>query len=222
MKIGISEVLTAFNGDDVVGTKVLSGIGEFMHLLAAAINKDGGKAFESTEEKYRGMGFITMPSDAFHLVRCGAVSRAELSKTDKHIKCYRGVDEVFAHPRAVAPIKSLRVLVCLIDKYLKDPEVGEPEAETLTSEDVNATHVIVAIHAGPASFSSTRLVRNIAGGNQDYTLRTKLSITGDLEHGPGDVEHDVFLAHSMVGDAKETVEFERRWCVVADPTNYDN
>ena len=165
--LGISEVLTAFNESDVVGTKVV-GIGSFIHLLEEAIIVDGGKTFENENPAYAGSGFLNLPSDAFSAVRCGVALREGLTSSEKHIKEHRGDDEVFALPRCAAPIEKLSSLVYTIDKYFRDPEVKGRPAECAALLEAKATHVVVAVHAGPGSFSSHRLVENIAGGNLDF------------------------------------------------------
>lgn len=215
--IGISETLTAFNGDDVVGTKI-NGVGSFLHILAQVIKEDGGKSFENENPKYAGSGFLTLPSDSFPLVRCGVALQEGLTAQDKHIKEYRGSDQLFALPSKAAPIESVKVLVYLIDKYLNDPDVKDNHSECQALIDEKVTHVIVAVHAGPASFSSHRLIRNIAGGNQDFVPFTKLDAAGDLVYGPGGggLENDAFLLHTIITEAKATVEFEKKWIVVAD------
>ena len=79
------------------------------------------------------------------------------------------------------------------------------------------THVIVAIHAGPGSFTSTRLVRNIAGANADFLPRSKPgSALGELLHQEGDLVSDAFLLHKIIVEAQATVEFEDKMIVVAD------
>lgn len=225
MEIGLADdkTLTAFNGDDVVGTKVIDGVGSFLFMLAQAIRMDGDVVLAHQNPNYAGSGFFDMPTDAYQHVRCGVAMQEGLSPRDKHIKRYRGEDGVFALPSKAAPVDSLRVLVYEIDKYLSDPQVRENSShcESLLAEDT--THVIVAVHAGPGSLSSHRLARNIAGDNQNFIPKSRIGISSEeLLHGAEDLRHDAFLLHAIIAEANATVEYEKKYIVVADPTNYDN
>lgn len=198
--LGISDILTAFDEFGTVGTKVISGAGEFQQLLRAEIKK-----LENEEgHDLKTPKFFGMPTDAYHLVRNGVALREGLSEKDKHYREYRGDDMVFAYPMYALPkVESLGVLVFPVSVYLADPEVTD--AERSAHLEAESTHVMVAVHSGPSSLSYLRLVHNIAGGNNSI----------DGTHSA--VEHDLLLLHDIIKKAKATKEYEQRFIVVAEP-----
>lgn len=211
INIGISSILTALE-DNTVGTKV-NGKGSFLQFLETAIRE--------LDPEWPGKGVISLPTDAYPLVRGGVASLEGLEKEDLHIKKHRGEWQLFALPRHAVKISSLSCVVYGINEYLNDPEVTKAEGDALKAEDV--THVLVAVLAGHGALSSHRLVRNLAGGNRSFMPTTDLNEKDELcigdrtELHAGELADDVLKFHKIIGLAKDTVLSEKNWIVVADP-----
>ena len=212
--LGISSILTAFDEFGTVGTKVTSGAGEFQNLLAQEIKK----LSEEEGHELKHPKFFDMPTDAYHLVRCGVARREGLTEKDKHYREVRGDDDVYAYPKFALPkVESLAVLVFPVDIYFGDPEVtnGEKAAHV----DAGTTHVMVAVHGGPASLSYIRLVNNLAGGSNLFLPHTEVVEGTDITktNTEEQIRHDLVLLHEVIKEAKDTKEYERKYIRVAEP-----
>lgn len=206
--LGISNILTAFDDHGTVGTKVISGTGDIQYLLKQEMKKVEG---------FQGGRLITLPTDAYHLVRNGVAPREGLNDEDKFYRRYREVDHIFAKPEfAVEKVESLGVYVMTRDSYFKDPEVGDAEQAALIEGE--ATHVMVAIHA-PADqpLDYVRLAHNISGLNSELILESYINEDGDMIHTHSNLIHDTHVALKMVEHAQATLEYEKKWIVVAEP-----
>lgn len=183
MNIKVSGICQAFS-NNCIGTKVTHEDGfrhELMHELTAY------------DMPANGQGFIPLPSAA-HLVLSGDCERDKLTEKDFIVREWRGEIMMFAKRREQRAT-FCTAIVYTAEAYFADPQVGETEKSRLRG----ATHVLVAVlgSRGPKpTLSSTRFVRNLAGGNASFA----------------------HMGHQdLVEMAKGIVSYEMEWAVVADP-----
>jgi hypothetical protein len=182
----ISCVCHAFN-HDAVGTKV-NDPGLFDRLLAQEL--------QIYQFPANGQGFVTLP-EAVPLVSCGVARRRDIPLSGYVVRAWRGEVDLFASRRYAAKADSVHVVVYKGDVYRADPQVSAEEAERVR----DAAYVIVAVLAtvGPKPpLSSHRFVRNLAGGNQKYSIESGYSLEAAIE------------------EARQIVEYEKDWITVSD------
>lgn len=186
MNIEISSICQAFNSS-CVGTKVTDR-DAFMDELKVAL-----AAFEMPTS---GHGSLVLSSAVAPIVLSGDCRREGLTEDDYIVRQWRGEMMVFAKRRE--GLASFCVaIVYTIDAYLADPQVSESERDRVAG----ATHVLVAVlgSCGPKpTLSSSRFVRNLAGGNPDYAPGRKTN-------------------EELATEAASIVDYESKWVVVADP-----
>lgn len=195
IKFAISPTLSAFERTGVVGSKVIDSP-KFLAALERQV-----EAFDWPSCRTPGQAFIVMP-EAIDAVSCGEAKLAGLSKADLHPVFYREEWGLFADRSKAAKTNFLAAIVYTIDAWNLDPQVIKRGEQA--SEDWG-THVVVAVIASAtgAALSSTRLVRNLAGGNNAF------SITGDDAH-------DAKVARHAVAEAHKAVAREATFITVAD------
>lgn len=187
IKLGISGVCKAFD-NACVGTRVVSTQRDFVKGAIA----DALVAFNMPAN---GQGFIPLTGGICEAVYSGDDARDGLTAESIVVKEWRGELMMFARRRAL-PATFAAAIVYTREAYFADPEVDEAERERLG----DATHVLVALlgSRGPKpTLSSTRFVRNLAGGNASFV--------------PGQRSYE-----DLIAMAKEIVAYETSWITVAD------
>jgi hypothetical protein len=185
--LGISGVCKAFD-DACVGTRVVSTRRDFVKSAIAS-------ALSTFDMPANGQGFIPLSSDVCEALYSGDCERKGLQSSEYVAREWRGEVMLFAERKEVRPTFAAAV-VYTREAYFADPEVDEAERERLG----DATHVLVALlgSRGPKpTLSSTRFVRNLAGGNASFV--------------PGQRSYE-----DLVEMAKEIVVYESTWITVAD------
>ena len=188
MKIAVSNICTAFD-EVAVGTKV-KGKKSFMSILE--------KALETYVFPDNGQGFISLP-EGKETVSSGVALRSTVPSHNYFVTNWREEMEVFASRKCAAPVENLNVVVYTRIAYTLDSQVSEDEARRIRLD--GATHIIVAVLAsvGPKPpVSSSRFVRNLAGGNARYTAAEGYSLD------------------EAIREAKEIVAYEKEWVTVSD------
>lgn len=185
MIIEVSNICRAFD-NNCVGTKVVNE-GGFSRKLMDALDR-----YVMPEN---GQGFIPLPL-AFPYVLSGDCAREGLTENDFIVRQWRGEMMMFAKRRE-QHATSCAAIVYTAEAYFADPQVDAAEKERRNG----ATHVLVAVigSRGPKpTLSSSRFVRNLAGGNNDFAFGQK-SYT------------------DLVAISQEIVAYEAAWVTVADP-----
>ena len=188
MKISISNICSAFEMN-TVGTKVVSRT-YFMACLEEEI----------TKAKF-GDGVCVVPCDAAIVtVTCGVAKRENVPISGYVAREHRGEVILCAKRLFASTPESLNVVVYERDRYVRESQVSTEEAARILKEE--ADYVIVAVLAsageGRPPVSSHRFVRNLAGGNKDYSP----------ENG--------YTLEKAIAQAKEVAEYEQNWVTVAD------
>lgn len=184
MYLKISSICQVFS-NNCVGTKVTHEA-EFRYLLRCAL--------VSYDMPANGQGFIPLPNVPY--VLSGDCERAGLTENDFIVRQWRGEMMMFAKRREQRATFCAAV-VYTAEAYFADPQVDASEKERCEG----ATHVLVAVlgSRGPKpTLSSSRFVRNLAGGNNDFAFGQK-SYT------------------DLVAISQEIVAYEAAWVTVADP-----
>lgn len=185
MNVKVSGICHAFYGN-CVGTKVAHE-NAFRLVLVNALARYDMPA--------NGQGFIPLPL-AVPYVLSGDCEREGLTENDFIVRQWRGEMMMFAKRREQRATFCAAV-VYTAEAYFADPQVDASEKERCEG----ATHVLVAVlgSRGPKpTLSSSRFVRNLAGGNNDYAFGQK-SYT------------------DLVSISQEIVAYEAAWVTVADP-----
>lgn len=185
MNIKISGICHAFD-NNCIGTKVA--VEDAFQLILLA-------TLEKYEWPENGQGFIPLP-DAEKYVFSGDCERASLASRDYIVRQWRGEMMMFAKRREQRAT-FCAAIVYTAEAYFADPQVDAEERARLEG----ATHVLVAVlgSRGPKpTLSSSRFVRNLAGGNASYAADKK-------------------SIEDLVNEAKGIVAYEMEWAVVADP-----
>lgn len=184
-----ASIVTAF-GDKTIGTKVT----DERSFLAVAAKAIAGHDFAS--DRVPGQGFIQCP-EAMPFVSAG-VGRNTTDPYDYVVRLHRGETQLFLRREKAVATEGCALVVYTREAYLADPDVQNDAEELRRVEASNATHVLIAVlaFAGPkAPLSPQRLVANLAGGNKEAL---------------------VWGADEVRAKAKESAEYWRVWCVVAD------
>jgi hypothetical protein len=180
---------TAFS-EKAIGSKVV-----LTHIFDGFLRK-AIHNHDKEKDDTPGQHYVMLPNDALEAVSSGVAPRSENEEDFVH-RMHRGRMTSMMKRDLAAPVESLGVLVFTTEAFLADPDVEEEEDARI--RESGATHVIVAVHANagpkPASYTPYRLVHNLAGGNNDVAA------------------WDMDKVHNV---AKETLEFDDAWCVVAD------
>lgn len=156
LNIGVSSIVSAFQNDEVVGTKVLDKEA-FMAVLRQAIelhnfDVDHGQALIKIDE-------------AVPYVSAGVGLRSHNTE-DYVVRRHRDRVELYLKRERAARVRSVSAVVYAMEAYEKDPQVKPAEAARLQENGV--THVIVAVLASSTSkplMTAHRFVANLAGGN---------------------------------------------------------
>lgn len=189
IKLINSDIVTAF-ALKTVGTKVIDAK-KFNEVAIDAISR-----FDFAVQRVPGQGFIQCP-DAMPFISAG-VGRRTKSSLDYHALTYRGEVTLFLKRELAATVEGCALVVYTREAYLADPDVLKDEDKAKRIKESDCTHVLVAIlgFAGPkAPLNPDRLMHNLAGGNNEALAWT---------------------ADEIRAKAKETLDYWREWCVVAD------
>jgi len=182
-----ADIVTAFV-DVTVGTKVTDTT-NFLLAAVAAIAK-----YDFEAQRVPGQGFIMCP-EAVPFVSAGVGPRSSKA-SDFVCREHRGVVGAFLKREFAAQVEGCALIVYTLAAYLADPDVTPAEAVRVV--ETGATHVLVAVlaFAGPkAPLSPYRLVGNLAGGNNEALAWT---------------------ADEIRAKAKESMEYDSSWAIVAD------
>lgn len=172
---------------DPVGTKVLDP-DAFLTILAAGV-----AAHDPAADRTPGQHFVRLPASALALVSAGVARRADVPEDGYIVRVHRGRADCYAARAHATAATGVAAVVYTAAAYQADPQVTPADV----AEMADATHVVVAVlaFAGPASaLSPYRLVANIAGGNRDA---------------------ERYSADDMRALAREAIEYDREWIVVA-------
>lgn len=184
-----ANILTAFS-DCTIGTKVTD-YKEFERVAIAAIEK-----FDFAGQRVPGQGFIPC-DDLIPYVSAGVGARTQ-DPNDYVARLYRGNVELFLRRDRAAKVTGAALVVYTREAYLADPDVRTNESEQARVATSDATHILVAVlaFAGPkAPLTPTRLVHNLAGGNNEAAGWT---------------------ADEIRAKAEEVKQYWDEWVVVAD------
>lgn len=184
-----SNIVTAFQDEEVVGTKVTRHV-RFENLLVKAV-----AATDFEQQQVPGQAFIMLDPAAVKAVGAGVGKRSQ-NPEDYVLRCHRGQVGAFLRRELAEPASGVAVVVYTAEAYAKDPEVGAEEVARVQAE--GATHVLVAVlaFAGPPSpLTPERFTHNLAGGNNE-------AMGWDAE--------------TIRQKAGEISAYHSEWCVVAD------
>ena len=189
MKIGIADIVTAFQAYYTVGSKVTSNE-RFLADLAPIL-----RDFNFASCRVPGQGYIVLP-DKFRDYVTSGVGEKTQDVNDYVIRFYRGAPHMFLRRKEFVRPDQVAVVVYELGAYKADPDITPKEKARVESEGL--THILVAILAscGPRStLSPGRFVANLAGGNNEALLWT---------------------ADEIREKAKEIQDYNNSWGVVAD------
>jgi len=185
--------LTAFDAK-TVGSKVTDFV-RFLTILGEAVQAFDFNAETNEHVDTTGQGGVFLP-EALPYVTSG-VGPKSVKLSDHVMREWRGEIKPFLKREHAAPVESLLVIVYTVAAYLADPQVDASERTEI--EAGGASHVIVAVLANagpkPPAYSPSRLVANLAGGNNDAAKW----------------DADTIRAHAVAADA-----YASEWSVVAD------
>ncbi len=206
MKIARASIVSCFNAEAVVGTKVVDQEA-FDALLEATV-----APVDFTAQRTR---CIPLPSEAIDMVSGGVGLRTE-DPEDFVIRNHRGQLHLYLKREKASKADSVAAIVYTRDAYTADPEVDEAEAARVAE----STHVLVAVLAsvGPRPPRCPgRFTAALAGENHDYDFLTAPGggVGGGTVRAKVDVNWIARVA-CVRDDAKEVIEYHRKWCVVAD------
>lgn len=185
MEIAVSKICQAFD-PVAVGTRVIYEE-DFMDCLE---KKLPGVEFKD------GVAEVSM-DEALHTVTSGIAKRAFLTTSDYVVREWRGEIHCFAKRVHSAVAEHLKVIVYTKEQYTFDRQVDPTEAARVKFVD----YIIVAVLASvieEAQISSHRFVRNLAGGNSQFSPEKGYTLQEAIRH------------------AKKIVEYEREWVTVSD------
>ena len=190
MKIELSNIVTAFQTSEVIGSKVTNEEG-FMRALLKVV-----EAHDFAGERIPGQGFVHLGDAVNDFVSAGVGKRQE-DPDCYHVQTHRDRCSIYLKRGYAEPVTGCACVVYTMEAYVKDPEVDEAEVSAL--EKAGATHVLVAVlaFAGPQSeLSPLRFSANLAGGNREALAWT---------------------ADEIRAKAKAVMDYDSDWCPVADP-----
>jgi hypothetical protein len=157
--------LTAFD-PKAIGSAVTHP-NQFLKALSAAVDTFDFNAETNEHVTTTGQGAIFLPEGIPHVSSGVGPKSADVSRYV--LREWRGEVKPFLKREYASPVESLLVIVYTVDAYLADPQVDQSEREEIRNGQ--ATHVIVAVLANagpkPPAYSPSRLVANLAGGNND-------------------------------------------------------
>ena len=157
-----ANILQAFDGT-AIGSRVVRQ-DSFKEILREAVSK-----FDFDAQDTPGQGFVPLPASANYTVSAG-VGKKRDDPSAYVLRSWRGSVDKFLKREHAAPVESLAVIVYTRAAYVCDPDVQADKDELYRINDLEATHIIVAVlaSAGPRPpLSPGRLVSNLAGGNKD-------------------------------------------------------
>lgn len=189
IQIVSANIVTAFSAA-AVGTKVTHAV-DFLSVAAKAI-----EAFDFASQRVPGQGFIMCP-EAIPFVSAGVGPRSA-DAADYVVRTHRGEAQMFLKREKAAPVEGCALIVYTREAYLADPDVAGDAAEVARIQGLNPRFVLIAVlaFAGPkAPLTPSRLVHNLAGGNKEAL---------------------VWTADEIRAKAKESLDYDRSWAVVAD------
>lgn len=178
--------------DQVIGSKV------GYSRRFRGIVKDLIENHDPSKDRAKGQHFIMMTEDQIQdsLITCGV----GLNTTDPYdyvLREYRGRVQPFLTRRNALPVSWCAVIVYDREAYLSDPQLPAEERERVLSG--NASHFLVALLANaegvPNARGTYRFVDSLAGGNKEF---------------------DEVTIEEVKAMAKDSLEYENKWCVVAD------
>lgn len=190
MKIELSDIVTAFQSEGVIGSKVEDHAG-FLDVLYKAV-----KEYDFASARVPGQGFVDLGEAANSFVSAGVGKRVDDPRAYV-VNTHRGRCSAYLKRTYSERVTGCACVVYTVDAYKGDPEVSAKEVASL--EKHGATHVLVAVlaFAGPQSpLSPFRFTSNLAGGNK---------------------EAQVWDADEIRAKAKEIYDYDTEWCAVADP-----
>jgi hypothetical protein len=191
MIFAISNILSTFETNNVIGSRVTDQERFFAGLTKAVAEHDKG------QDRTEGQHFVHLPEELWDTVSAG-VGQKTANPTDYVIRTHRGQPAMYLHRDLAAKVEGLACIVYTREAYLADPDVRQDTEELKRIENSDCSHVIVAVlaFAGPkAPLTPYRLVHNLAGGNRDCESWTM-----------DDVRQK----------AQESKEYWDSWAVVAD------
>lgn len=216
VRIAYSNILKCFD-DECIGTKVMNE-DRFMAVLELKLANSG--KFDE-----HGHAFLNLPAAAGHCSP-GDIIKTGLKASDFVVREWRGEVGLYAKRPRDLKAETVSAIVYTLEAYLEDPEVSELEKNSLLHQGPEGgyTHVLVAVLASmgaPTALSSSRLVRNLAGGNAAFIPKTEkfseaVRLTSSVPKVIDMITHDLKLLHKVIDEAKKTVEFEKNWVTVAD------
>jgi len=190
-KIGFADILTAFQEEGTVGTKVWwQDQMDFLRVLYEEVEK-----FDWSSCRQPGQAYIVLPDKCCKWVSSG-VGKRTMNPEDYVIRSHRESVKLYLKRAFAAEVDNVAVVVYTLDAYLADPDIDE--AETARILATGCSHILVAVLAasGPKSpLTPTRFVHNLAGGNKEALLWT---------------------ADEIREKAKEIKDYSNEWCMVAD------
>lgn len=213
MKLAISDIVTAFNKEGVIGTKVIIPQEDFITTLETTVLLTDNLQ----EDQVPGQHFVKCPRGMNEMVSCGTGKHTGNAE-DYIVRMHRGEPCLFLKRELAAPCTGLACVIYTRQAYLDDPQVTPERVEALPED---ATHVLVAVlgfsDSPKPEVSSHRFVRNLAGGNNEYDMLARAQ--AEYEKAEGADRFDSLLQREvelMVKRAKAVVEYEQTWCTVAD------
>ena len=190
MRIEYSDIVTAFNSEGVIGSKVEDQPG-FLDVLYQAV-----KAHDFAGERVPGQGFVHLGDRVNSFVSAGVGKRVD-DPSAYVVNTHRGRCTAYLKRNYAEKVTGCACVVYTLSAYKRDPEVSAKEVASL--EKYGATHVLVAVlaFAGPQSpLSPFRFLSNLAGGNR---------------------EAECWSGDEIRGKATEIYDYDTEWCAVADP-----
>jgi hypothetical protein len=218
-KISESDIVVAFNLE-CIGSKVTSDKDTFMAAITPHIEN-----YDWTKCEQPGQGFIVIDdADIKNMVSAGDGSVEGRKAEDFVVREWRGEVQHFLKREFAGPVSFLALVVYTAAAYRRDPDVT-PGRQAVVGDDAEYVLVAILASAGTAGLSSTRFVRNLAGGNKEFQILDRLEAhMRELRH-PGmsqvvDLTEQVNFLKAEISrlqdKAKSTVDYEMSWCVVAD------
>ena len=195
IKLAFANILTAFD-DSTVGSKVTNRE-FFLASIREGIESFDFSAETNPEVRTTGQGMIKLHPNATNFVSAGVGQHVD--DPDAYVlRSWRGKVGTYLKRERATKVDSVAVIVYTRAAYMCDPDVQADPDEAYRINDLEATHILVAVlaNAGPrAPLSPGRLVSNLAGGNNDALAWT---------------------ADEIRAKARESSEYSSEWGVVAD------
>ena len=191
ISIAPSYIWTA-TSDQTVGSKVGN------HFAFECLMVDLIGSHDPSGDRSKGQHFIMLSSEqiADCEISCGVGLNTQ-DPSDYVHRLYRGRVQSFLTREHALPVSWCAVIVYDREAYLADPQMTDEERERVLSG--SDTHFLVALLANadsvPNAYGTYRLVSNLCGGNNDFKDLT-LDEIRDM--------------------AQKSLEYENKWCVVAD------